>query len=84
MSDQPVLTLTIGEDTYDLTPAWEGLRFAHDYALAEDYRNAMKNASTEVKHSPLVLLLEAGLAVFEEIHDRHAEKPSDGPAPADA
>lgn len=82
MSDQPTLTLTVGEDTYDLMPIWEALRFAHDYALSEDFRNALKNASTEVKHSPLVLLLESGLAVFEEIHDRHAEKSDDSPADA--
>lgn len=78
---EPSMTLTIGEDTYDLMPVWEALKFAHDYAIADDLRNAMKNASTEVKHSPLVLLLESGLAVFEEIHDRHSEKLSDGTPP---
>jgi len=93
MSDEtlnvmPEFNLNLGNSSYDLNVLVEALSFAHDYAAAEDIRNAAKNMA-EPKLSQLTLRIEQALEMLQEMRVRGAQQAQgegnpDDPASADA
>jgi hypothetical protein len=67
----PKFELTVKGQEYNLNILVEALSFAHDYAAAEDIRNAAKNIA-EPKLSPLTLAIERALELLQELRERAA------------